>query len=227
VNDADNPSHHHDDQHPGGHTHGERYTGDFDEKAKTWDADPAKVERAQVIAGLLRQRLPLTATTRVFEYGAGTGLVSQMLAPHVGPLTLADPSAGMRDAMAAKVAQGTLPPGTRVWSTDLSADPTPDERFDLTATVQVLHHIDDLPPVLAAFAAITEQGGTLAIVDLDAEDGSFHGEGFGGHHGFHRTELTVQIEAAGFRDVRFEHAYDLEKNGDRYPLFLALATRGS
>jgi ubiquinone/menaquinone biosynthesis C-methylase UbiE len=222
VNDAHDPSRH---DHDHDHDHGERYTGDFDEMAKTWDADPAKVERARVIADLLPQRLALAPTTRVFEYGAGTGLVSQMLAPHVGPLTLADPSAGMRDAMAAKVDDGTLPPDTRIWSTDLSTDPTPDERFELVVTVQVLHHVDDLPPVLAAFAAITEPGGTLAVVDLDAEDGSFHGEGFGGHHGFHHPELTAQIQAAGFGEVRFEHAYDLEKNGDRYPLFLALATR--
>jgi 2-polyprenyl-3-methyl-5-hydroxy-6-metoxy-1,4-benzoquinol methylase len=217
----DGPDHH---DH-GSHDHGERYTGDFDEMAKTWDADPAKVERARVIAELLPQRLALTRATTVFEYGAGTGLVSQMLAPHVGPLTLADPSKGMRDAMAAKVAGLELPEGTRIWPTQLDSHATPAERFDLVITVQVLHHVEDLDSVLAGFAAMTEPGGHLAIVDLEAEDGSFHGDGFGGHHGFHRPELQAQIEAAGFSDVRFEHAYDLEKDGHAYPLFLALATR--
>ncbi|MEZ5138609.1 MAG: class I SAM-dependent methyltransferase [Acidimicrobiales bacterium] len=221
---TDHDDHHHD--HSGhGHEHGERYTGDFDEMAKTWDADPAKVERARVVGALLPQRLDLGPTTRVFEYGAGTGLVSQMLAPHVGPLTLADPSEGMRAAMAAKVAEGTLPAGTTVVATNFDAEAPGDDRFDLVVTVQVMHHVPDLAPVLAAFATILEPGGHLAIVDLEAEDGSFHGDGFGGHHGFHRPELQAQLEGAGFTDVRFEHAYDLEKDGHAFPLFLALATR--
>ncbi len=226
-----NDHHHHDHGHGHGHghdqdhQHGERYTGDFDEMAKTWDDDPAKVERARIVAELLPQRIELGPTTRVFEYGAGTGLVGGALAPLVGPLTLVDPSEGMRAAMAAKVADGRLPATTTIGATTFDADTPGDERFDLVITVQVLHHVPDLAPVLAAFAAITEPGGHLAIVDLEAEDGSFHGDGFGGHHGFHRAELGAQIEAAGFRDVRFEHAYDLEKDGHAFPLFLALATR--
>lgn len=219
------PHDHQPHAHGNRHEHGERYTGDFDEMAKTWDADPTKVERARIVAALLPERLELGPDVRVFEYGAGTGLVSQMLAPHVGPLTLADPSEGMRAAMAAKVDDGTLPAGSRIVATTFDTEAPGDERFDLVVTVQVLHHVDDLPPVLAAFAAITEPGGHLAIVDLEAEDGSFHGDGFGGHHGFHRDQLGEQITAAGFSDVRFEHAYDLEKDGHAYPLFLALATR--
>ena len=210
------------------HDHGAEpaaYTGNFDEMAKTWDDDPMKVERAQVVAELIVDRLAPTSATRLFEYGAGTGLVSQHLQAHVGPITMADTSQGMRDAMAAKIAAGTLPADARIESTDLAADPTPGERFDLVVTVQVLHHVADLATVLAAFAAITEPGGHLCIVDLEAEDGSFHGDGFGGHHGFHRSELAAELHAAGFADITFEHAYDLAKDGHDYPLFLAIATR--
>ena len=221
-----NHQHEHHDHHHGGHDHdAPRYTGDFDTMAKTWDDDPAKVERARVVADLIVGRVGPTPETRVLEYGAGTGLVAQALASHVGPITLADPSAGMREAMAAKVSAGSLPADARIWPTTLGVDPTPDERFDLVVTVQVLHHVDDLAPVLAAFAEVTEPGGHLCICDLEAEDGSFHGDGFGGHHGFHRDELASQIEAAGFADIAFEHAYDLVKDGHPYPLFLATATR--
>lgn len=222
---AHDHDHHHHDHHGHG---GERYTGDFDEMAKTWDDDPTKVERARIVGELLPQRVALDASTRVLEYGAGTGLVAQALAANVGPLTLADPSEGMRAVMAAKVADGRLPAESRIvgWTFDADGSPAPaDERFDLVVTVQVMHHVPELAPVLAAFAALLEPGGHLAIVDLEAEDGSFHGDGFGGHHGFHRSELQSDLEAAGFSDVRFEHAYDLEKDGHAYPLFLALATR--
>ena len=94
-------------------------SSDFDEKAKTWDDDPAKVHRARVVAEAMRTAVPLDSSTRLLEYGAGTGLVSQFLAGHVGPITLAEPSAGMRSVMADKITAGRCLPtpgsGTSTW----------------------------------------------------------------------------------------------------------------
>ena len=139
----------------GADTHGAAF---FDEEAATWDDDPAKVERAAVVADAIGAAVDPQPTTRVLEYGAGTGLVAQALRDQVGPLTLADPSEGMRAVMQAKVDAGTLP-GARVWSLDLTTDPPPEERFDLIVTVMALHHIADLGPVLAGFAALLAPGG--------------------------------------------------------------------
>jgi predicted TPR repeat methyltransferase len=216
------------DHGPGDHEPGQVHDGAgyFDQAAESWDEDPMKVERARVVSAQIVELLDPSGDARLFEYGAGTGLVAQHLQDHVGALTLADNSAGMRGAMAGKVADGRLPEATRIWDLDLATQAVPaGERFDLAVTVQVLHHVHDLEPVLAGFAALLEPGGHLCIVDLELEDGSFHGDGFGGHHGFRREQLGEQLEAAGFAAVTFQHSYDLEKNGHLYPLFLAIATR--
>lgn len=200
----------------------------FDERAATWD-DEAKTERARVVAEAVRRAVALTGSTRVLEYGAGTGLVSQQLADHAGPLTLADPSAGMRDVMHAKVETGALPATARVWDLDLSEGSLPDERFDLIVTVMTLHHIPDLAPVLDGFARLLDDGGHLCVVDLVKEDGSFHAghHDFHGHHGFDTGDLSARLASAGFTDVRVEQVYDVVKDGTAYPLFLAVATRGA
>ena len=198
---------------------------DFDARAATWDDDPAKVERARVVADAIRAAVPLEASTALLEYGAGTGLVSQALADGVGRVTLAEPSAGMRAAMADKVAAGALPPDARVWDLDLARDAVPSERFDLVVTVMTLHHIPELEPVLQGFAQLLADGGWLGVVDLDEEDGSFHDDPhFDGHHGLSRTSLQGQLEAAGFVHVRFEPCHVVEKQGRAYPLFLATAS---
>jgi predicted TPR repeat methyltransferase len=196
---------------------------DFDAKASTWDDDPAKVHRARVVAEAVREAVPLAPSTRVLEYGAGTGLVTQALAPHVGQVTLAEPSAGMRAVMVDKIAAGTLPADARVWDLDLATAQPPDERFDLVVTVMTLHHIHDLEPVLEGFADLLSEGGHLCVVDLEAEDGSFHSadSDFDGHHGFDRAALSERLEAAGFDDLRFERCHEVEKDGRTYPLFLA------
>jgi ubiquinone/menaquinone biosynthesis C-methylase UbiE len=199
----------------------------FDEQAATWD-DQAKTERARMVAVAIRRALVLSGSTRVLEYGAGTGLVSQELASSVGPLTLADPSAGMREVMHSKVTRSALPATTRIWDLDLSTGPVPDERFDLIVTVMTLHHIPDLTPVLDGFARLLDNGGHLCVVDLVKEDGSFHRHGdFHGHHGFDAHDLSTRLESAGFTEVHVEQVYEVVRDGATYPLFLATCTRSA
>lgn len=199
----------------------------FDEKAKTWDDDPAKVERARVVAVTLRETLTLSTDTRVLEYGAGTGLVSQFLHDAVGPITMADTSAGMRSVIDDKIAAGVIP-GGRVWDLDLGGEDVElDERFDLVVTVLTLHHVPDLDAVLANIAGVLDDGGHLVVVDLDKEDGSFHDDGFAGHHGFDHDHLAAALERAGFADVGFRPCHHIVKNGNTYPMFMATAVRPS
>lgn len=195
----------------------------FDDRAATWDDDPAKRDRARQAAGAIRAAVPLAPTTRVLEYGAGTGLVSQALRPFVGPLTLADTSAGMRAVLAEKVAAGALT-GARVWDVDLATHAPPDDEFDLIVTVMALHHVGDIATVLGRFEELLAVDGRLCVVDLEAEDGSFHGDDFHGHQGFDTAELGATLAAAGFADVRVERLGEMIRHGRPYPLFLATAT---
>ena len=201
---------------------------DFDERARTWDDDPTRVQRARAAAEAIAAAVPLDASTRLLEYGAGTGLASQALASHVGSITLAEPSQGMRAVLADKVAVGALPADTRIWDLDLTTHAVPDERFDVIVSLMTLHHIHDLSLVVAGFAELLVNGGHLCVVDLEEEDGSFHDDDpdFDGHHGLGRTPLTEKLDAAGFNDVRFEPCYELEKDGRSYPLFLMTCTAG-
>lgn len=215
--------HHHDHVHDHGHGHDDTHgAAFFDEAAATWD-EPAKVERAATVAAAIVGAVAPGPATRLLEYGAGTGLVTEALRDHVGPVTLADASEGMRSVMASKVAAGALPADARIWALDLAADPVPDEQFDLIVTVMVLHHIADLDRVLAAFRRLLAPGGHLCIVDLDHEDGSFHGDGFAGHHGFHRPTLAAQLTAAGFAEPAFSDCAQMVRDGVSYDLFLAVA----
>lgn len=200
--------------------------GSFDEKAATWDDDPAKVERAETVARAIRETVELDDTTRLLEYGAGTGLVTQALRDAVGPVTLADTSKGMRDVLHAKIASGVIG-NARVWDVDLASEPVPaNERFDAVVTVMALHHIHDIDTVLARFADLLVPGGHLCIADLDHEDGSFHSDDFDGHHGFRRSTLGRQLAEAGFTAITFQECSTIVRDDMHYPLFLVTCIRG-
>ena len=64
-------------------------TSDFDARAATWDDDPTKVERAQAVADAIVRHVSLTGAMNAMEFGCGTGLLSFMLRPRLGRITLA------------------------------------------------------------------------------------------------------------------------------------------
>lgn len=123
-----------------------------------------------------------------------------------------------------KVEAGILP-GAAVVDLDLAVSRPPEGMaFDVIVSLMVVHHIDDIPTVLARMRSLLPVGGHLCIVDLEEEDGSFHSSSFRGHHGLAREMLAEAFIAAGFADPDFEHAFTMRKNDREYELFLATGT---
>ena len=199
----------------------------FDERAKEWDSDPKKVERARVVADAIRNTVPLSKEMKVLEYGCGTGLLSFALQSDLGEITLADTSQGMLDVLKVKITRSGVTNMHPV-RLDLLLDPLPAERYDVTYSLMVLHHIADVKKVLSRFHDLLLPGGTLLVADLDREDGSFHTDGSTDVHlGFAHAELQRMVEAAGFGNISFTTAYEIKKqigNEEKtFPVFLMVA----
>jgi ubiquinone/menaquinone biosynthesis C-methylase UbiE len=197
----------------------------FDEKARDWDT-PERRERARAMADVIRGCVPLTTSMRAIDIGAGTGLLGLELAADVGEMVLAEPSAGMLEVARQKLAAGGPANATAI-AFDLVESPPPERPFDLAISLLVLHHVADTTAALAAVHALLAAGGRMALLDLDAEDGSFHDEDAPGihHRGFERSELVRLAVAAGFPDADARVAATLERNGRDYPVLLLTGTR--
>lgn len=198
-------------------------TTDFDARAEGWD-DANKVKRAKDVAAGIRRAVPLSRSMRALEYGAGTGLLSFCLRDALGPITLADSSAGMRVVAERKIAAANAQE-MRVIDLDLMHDPVPPERYDLIFSMMTLHHVPDVPRVLAALHSMLNPKGWLCLADLDAEDGSFHGPDVEVHHGFERQTLRSWLTAADFADVSVDECCSIEHGGRSYSIFLATCGR--
>lgn len=202
---------------------------DFDSRAQTWDSDPMKVERAAKVAEAIRAALPLQPGMTALEVGCGTGLLSFALQSDFAHLTLADTSEGMLDVLTAKIAESGVRNMTPL-NLDLTSDPAPVSRFDVTYSLMTLHHIPNIDHILRQFHALLKPGGWLAIADLDAEDGTFHTDGTTDVHlGFERAALQKQVESAGFGEVKFSTPYIITKKiGETeksFPVFLLIARK--
>ena len=179
-------------------------TEHFDDKAATWDDDPEKVRQAQDVARAVSTAAAAGRGDPVARVRRGHGprhAGAARLGREDRPSHACGQLPGMRAVLRDKIGSGAMPPDTRVWDLDLENQPAPSERFDLIVSSMVMHHVRELPVVLAAFAEMLGDGGHLCIADLDREDGSFHTHDFDGHHGFDRGELATALEQAGLVDV--------------------------
>lgn len=195
----------------------------FDDRAREWDSDPMKVDRARSVADAIRAAVDIRPGMTALEYGCGTGLLSFFLKEDFASITLADTSQGMLEVLSDKIVASKTANMHPV-RLDLALDPLPAHKFDITYSLMVLHHIHDTDGILRKFHQVLEPDGWLAVADLDREDGSFHTDGSTDVHlGFVREKLQKQVEAAGFKEVRFSTAYTINKNRGRYPVFLMTA----
>jgi ubiquinone/menaquinone biosynthesis C-methylase UbiE len=201
----------------------------FDERAKDWDADPLRSERASAIAKAIRATLPLKSGMTAFEYGCGTGLLSFSLRQNFTSITLSDTSQGMLNVLSEKIEASGVD-NMHPLKLDLTIDPLPDSRFDITYSLMTLHHIPEVDLVLQKLYELLLPNGRIYIADLDTEDGSFHSDStVDVHKGFDRSALQKQVETAGFRDVSFSTVYEIDKliGGVKkiFPVFLLTARR--
>ena len=201
----------------------------FDERAKDWDSDPKKVERARDVADAIRNAVPLSSNMNALEYGCGTGLLSFALQENLGQITLADTSQGMLDVLSEKIASSSVTNMHPV-RLDLSTDPLPVEKYHITYSLMVLHHIHDAKGILSKFYDVLEPNGYLLVADLDKEDGSFHTDGTTDvHKGFGQSELQKWVGDAGFANIKFSTAYEIKRQVDgkekTFPVFLMVAQK--
>lgn len=188
----------------------------FDTGAREWDQRPTSLQLAAVPPRLLAQ-VPFAATDRVLDFGAGTGLLATAIAPHVAQVTALDSSGPMLQVLREKgFANITTHHG------DIF-DGLPG-RYHAIVSCMALHHVADTAALMRAFAAALHPGGRIALVDLYAEDGSFHGDNAAKgvqHLGFAPEALQAQAEQAGLQGIVFTGILHMQhRNGQSYPLFL-------
>lgn len=201
----------------------------FNELAKEWDDDPRRVATANAIATAIVKKYIPRSDKRAFEFGCGTGLLTLALAPGFSQIVAMDSSVQMLKVLETKAKTlGT----TNIKTLEGSVPETrPGDAFDLIFSSMTLHHIADIRELLAMLFDSCRPGGQIALADLEKEDGSFHDDKPGiAHHGFDQDELTAMISEAGFSDIWFSTADEMEKKGAdgrvrHYPIFLVIATR--
>lgn len=152
------------------------------------------------------------------DFGSGTGLLLERVAPFVKKITAVDVSEAMCKQLNEKIKN--LDCEVEILKLDLTKTKL-DMKFDGIISSMTMHHIKDTQAMFNDFCRMLNDNGLIAISDLDTEDGSFHTEDTGVFHfGFDRKSFQDKAIAAGFKNVKIISASIDEKPHGKYPVFL-------
>ena len=197
----------------------------FNQAAEEWDKGDLRQNIAHAVFQTISSRIALLKHMSVMDFGAGTGLLSFKIAPMVSEVVGVDLSEKMLEQLASKntAALQVKPRYHDILETPLN------QQFNGIVSSMAMHHVEDTAELFRAFYDHLKRDGFIAIADLEAEDGTFHTHGNDGvhHFGFERDALRATIEKAGFGNVRFHHAYTVEREEQNYPIFLVTASKNS
>jgi 2-polyprenyl-3-methyl-5-hydroxy-6-metoxy-1,4-benzoquinol methylase len=221
----------------------------FDQHAASWDTKPHIARLASDASEYLVSHLGLTSTTTLLDFGCGTGLLSSLLAPRVARVYGCDTSSAMVAAYNSKAAERGITNMTAACCNILdqgavtaaqAADSLP-ASVDVVVAHMTLHHVEQVPAVLAALGALLAPAGRLVITDLlhtpDSERFHAHNVHTVSHHGgFSQQQLQEFLAPAGMEVASFDGAAlvmtkqmaagpDGGTGDEQFPIFCAVASR--
>ncbi len=191
----------------------------FAARATGYDETVYRLRYVDEMAEAIRRHLPISNTMHLLDFGAGTGLLTERIAPEVSEITAVDISPSMISQLQEK--SHSLPCRLSLIQQDLCRGELPEIRVDGIVSTMTLHHIEDVPALFRRLLTLLEPGGFAAFCDIDTEDGSFHTLDTGVKHlGFDREKMVQWMKEAGFENVEIRDATVIRKPQGDYPAFL-------
>ncbi len=195
----------------------------FKLKAESYDNDAKRVSNVDNIANSILSSIPFNKNMHIMDFGSGTGLLLERVAPFVKKITAVDVSDAMCKQLNEKIKN--LDCEVEILQLDLSKTKL-DMKFDGIISSMTMHHIEDIQSMFNDFYAMLNDNGVIAIADLDTEDGSFHTDDTGVFHfGFDRKAFEDKAIAAGFKNIKIITASIDEKPHGNYPVFLLIGNK--
>jgi ubiquinone/menaquinone biosynthesis C-methylase UbiE len=102
-------------------------------------------------------------------------------------------------------------------------------KFNIIIVSLTLHHVMDIALAAEVFYSLLNPGGTIAVADLDPDDGESHGPEMIVHNGFVRADLREIFKKAGFTNIQIDNVATLTKVSSKtrelkeFPIFLMIA----
>jgi predicted TPR repeat methyltransferase len=152
------------------------------------------------------------ASKRVLDFGCGTGLLAQKVAPFVGELIVVDTSEKMIAVLENQHIPNVIAVHGDILATDHQCEADLQSGFDLIYASSVCGFLPDYEGAVLALARLLKVGGHFVQWDWRASDG----EDFG----LSENRIRNALQTAKFGSIRVEQAFSMETNEQTLPVLI-------
>jgi 2-polyprenyl-3-methyl-5-hydroxy-6-metoxy-1,4-benzoquinol methylase len=190
---------------------------EWDDHAVGWDANKDVRVFAEKAFESLRAKIaplmPNLADVRILDFGCGTGILSEKLAPLCGHIIAVDASAGMIDVLRKKVKdqgiENITPLRTVINAEAVRQRPELTDKFDLIVASSVCSFLPDYEATILDFSLMMKPGGCFVQWDWLAE--------------MPIGRIRGAYAAAGLSIIVAEEAFVMEMGDEPMPVAMGLA----
>ncbi|MDE1211028.1 class I SAM-dependent DNA methyltransferase [Vibrio aestuarianus] len=179
---------------------------EWDEYAAEWEQDESTTIFAQNVFQQL-QKLASLNGKHVFDFGCGTGLLSQLMSPQVKDIVALDSSEAMIEELDKKELSNVEPVVDFLTRGLVAQHPAFRKQFDLVVASSVCGFVPNLSEVLTIIHSLLDDNGLFVHWDwLVAEDDP--------EYGLSQRQIETLLKDAGFGQVETSVAFEMQtKNG--------------
>jgi len=194
----------------------------FDNRAEGWDSGDIRVNGAKTIADAISKRIELNVKMEILDFGVGTGLLGFEIAKETKKVYGVDTSSKMLQKLQEKNSDALH---IEAICQDIVKTPL-EQTFDGLVSSMTLHHVENTDEFFTTIYKNINEGGFIAIADLELEDGTFHSDNAGVFHfGFEKEALVLSAQKAGFKNIIFENINTIKKPHREFGVFLLTAQK--
>jgi tRNA (cmo5U34)-methyltransferase len=192
----------------------------FNQAANNWDTEE-KINLNRMYAKEIIKLTKVNRPLRVLEIGCGTGLLgSHFIYPETFYLGI-DTSIGMLNILKDKYLDHK---NVYTQLINLENENLLENNFDLILSSMAFHHLKNPKQMLKKLSTYLNKNGSIAIIDLDEEDGSFHPDpkNMGVHHfGFNKETINEWTKETDLKCANRNIIHSIKKNDIEYLIFLS------
>ncbi len=195
----------------------------FSKVANTFDSNPHRQKTINDISNNIFKEISFSKDMEIMDFGSGTGALLSKIAPYVKKVTAVDISPAMNEQLKLKTIDCEL----EIVEQDITQENL-DRKFNSIISSMTIHHIKDVQKLFISFYNMLKDNGTIAIADLEKEDGTFHTNNTGVFHfGFEMKQIENIAKSVGFINLKTQTVTKIKKENKSYSVFLLTGNKNS
>ncbi|WP_019615367.1 class I SAM-dependent DNA methyltransferase [Psychromonas ossibalaenae] len=187
---------------------------EWDEFAEGWDIDASVQEYAVKAFEKLTDVIALDGLS-VFDFGCGTGSLTQLLSPNVKEIVALDGSSEMIKRLDKKNLSNVSTISGFLTQGVIDSDPQLSNQFDLIVASSVCGFLPDYEMTLGLLKGLLKTGGVFVQWDWLSKDES-------SGTGLSEDRVLDTLNANGFIDIRMNKAFEMSNSKGTMTVLMAI-----